>query len=116
MTSTGCAPDPKVRGTSAGRERQRLRTALVVAEIALALPLLVASGLCAMGANRFLNGPQGYDPDGLLILRAVLPEAKYPDAEARRLFVSRLEEELVELPGVDSVAVANVLPATTPCG
>ena len=99
------------RGTSAGRQRQRLRTALVVAEIALALPLLVASGLCAMGASRFLYGPQGYDPDGLLVFRAVLPEARYGEPDARRLFAARLEARLAALPGVESVGVSNVLPA-----
>jgi putative ABC transport system permease protein len=100
------------RASSAGRQRQRVRTALVVAEIALALPLLVASGLCAIGANRFLNGDQGYDPEGLLVMRAVLPEAKYGAADARRLFAARLEARLSELPGVEAVGVSNVLPAT----
>ena len=69
------------RGTTAGRGRQRLRSALVVGEVALALPLLVASGMSTIGAYRFLNGPQGYEPDGLLIMRAILPDAKYADAE-----------------------------------
>jgi putative ABC transport system permease protein len=65
------------RGSTAGRQRQRLRRTLVVAEIALALPLLVASALGAIGAQRFINGPQGYDPDGLLTMRVGLPEARY---------------------------------------
>ena len=100
------------RGTSAGRQRQRLRWTLVVGEVALALPLLVASALCALGANRFMNGPQGYDPDGLFIMRAVLPEAKYPDLESRRQFAARIETRLAQLPGVESVGVSNVLPST----
>ena len=54
------------RSATAGQGRHRLRRALVVAEIALALPLLVASALGANGAYRFLNGPQGYDPEGVL--------------------------------------------------
>jgi len=99
------------RGSTAGRGRQRLRTALVVGEIALALPLLVASGLSTVGAYRFLNGPQGYNPDGLLITRAVLPQTKYADAATRRLFVDDLLPRLARLPGVRSVGISNVLPA-----
>ena len=45
--------------------RQLLRRGIVVAEISIALPLLVAAGLGVLGTNRFLNGPQGYDPDGV---------------------------------------------------
>jgi putative ABC transport system permease protein len=101
------------RGTSAGRERQRLRRALVVGQIALALPLLVASGLSTLGAQRFLNGSQGYDPDGLLVMRAILPDARYGQPEPRRQFVESALRELSGLPGVRSAAITNVLPAMT---
>jgi putative ABC transport system permease protein len=101
------------RGTSAGRERQRLRRALVVGQIALALPLLVASGLSTLGAHRFLSGSQGYDPDGLLIMRAMLPDARYGQPEARRQFAESALRELGGLPGVERVALANVLPSLT---
>ena len=77
------------RGASAGRQRQRLRHALVIAEIALALPLLVASGMTTLGSYRFLYGSQGYEPAGLLMMRAVLPDARYLEPEARRRFVCR---------------------------
>ena len=99
------------RGTTAGRSRQRLRGALVIAEVALALPLLVASGISTLGAWRFLNGPQGYNPDGLLIMRAVLPDQKYLDPEMRRRFVDNLLPRLAHMPGVRAVAVSNTLPA-----
>jgi putative ABC transport system permease protein len=99
------------RGASTGRERQRLRRALVVGQIALALPLLVASGLSTLGAQRFLNGSQGYNPDGLLAMRAVLPEARYGEPEARRRFVDAAGAKLAELTGVRGVAIANILPS-----
>ena len=99
------------RGSTAGRGRQRLRSGLVIGEIALALPLLVASGLSTIGAYRFLNGPQGFDPDGLLVTRAVLPDARYADAATRRRFVEDLLPRLADLPGVQSVAVSNVFPS-----
>ena len=99
------------RGTTAGRGRQRLRNALVIGEVALALPLLVASGVSSIGAYRFLNGPQGYEPDGLVIMRAVLPEAKYAEAADRRRFVEELLPRLSLMPGVRSVGITNALPA-----
>jgi putative ABC transport system permease protein len=99
------------RATTAGRNRQRLRATLVVGEVALALPLLVASGISTVGAWRFLNGPQGFEPEGLYIMRAVLPEGKYADPLARQRFVDALLLKLAAIPGVRSAAAANVLPA-----
>jgi putative ABC transport system permease protein len=99
------------RGGAGGHGRHGLRRALVVGELALALPLLVAAGLSVLGTNRFLNGPQGYDPDGVLAMRVAIPEAKYPDAEARRQFTSRVVEGLSRIPGAGSAAATNILPA-----
>ena len=48
--------------------------------MALALPLLVAPALSVLTVHRFLNGPQGFNPDGLLTMRLQLPDARYPDA------------------------------------
>ena len=92
--------------------RQWLRRAIVVAEIAIALPLLVTAGLGVIGTNRFLNGPQGYDPDGLLTMKLVLPERTYADDTARRQFVERATREVSAVAGVTQAAVANNPPAT----
>jgi putative ABC transport system permease protein len=100
------------RSATAGHSKQRLRRALVIGEVALALPLLVASGLGVIGAHRFLNGPQGYDPDGLLTMQAVLPEARYRDAPARRQFAQNVVDRLAALPGVQHVAAVNVRPSS----
>jgi putative ABC transport system permease protein len=91
--------------------RNLLRRGIVVAEIAIALPLLVAAGLGVLGTNRFLNGPQGYDPDGLLTMRLVLPDRSYPDAATRRLFVERAVEAVQGVAGVTSAAIINNPPA-----
>jgi putative ABC transport system permease protein len=99
------------RGTTAGRRRQWLRRTLVVVEIALSLPLLVAAGLGTLGANRFLNGPQGYQPDGVLSMRAVLPDARYADPVVRRRFISDVVDALSRLPGVEIAAAINVVPS-----
>ena len=98
------------RGATAGRNRQWVRRALVAGQVALALPLLVASTLSAMGAQRFLHGAQGYEPAGLLTMQAELPSAVYPNAESRRRFVERVTEKLREMPGVESAGIANVIP------
>jgi putative ABC transport system permease protein len=92
--------------------RQFLRRAIVVAEMAIALPLLVTAGLGVLGTNRFLNGPQGYNPDGLLTMKLVLPERKYPDEAARRRFAERAMLEVSAVPGVQRAALANNAPAT----
>jgi putative ABC transport system permease protein len=97
------------RGATGGR--QRLRRSLVVAEVALALPLLVSSALSAVGVNRFLNGPQGFNPDNLLTLRTVLSDGRHPDAEAWRTFTTTTVDRLAALPGVTTAAAVNFMPA-----
>lgn len=99
------------RSATAGIGRSRLRRGLVVAEIAIALPLLVASGLAAIAGHRMASGPQGYDPDNVVLLRMDLPEASYPDIESRREFVERLLDEARQTPGIAQVATTTVAPA-----
>ncbi len=99
------------RSATAGIGRSRLRRGLVVAEIALALPLLIASGLAAVAGHRMASGPQGYDPDNVVRLRLELPEATYPDVTSRRQFTEKLLAEAQQLPGVTHVATTTVSPA-----
>lgn len=101
------------RSATAGMGRSRLRRGLVVAEIAIALPLLVASGLAAVAGHRVASGPQGYDPDGVVKLRLELPDANYPDADARRHFTEQLLAEAQQLPGLTNVATTTVAPAAS---
>jgi putative ABC transport system permease protein len=98
-------------GRSATSGRQRFRRGLVVAEIALSLPLLVAAALSTLAANRFLNGPQGYDASGMLAMRAVLPDARYAEPAPRTRFVSDVLDRLSALPAVEAAAATNVVPA-----
>ena len=104
------------RAQTAGRSRQGLRRALVVAEMALSLPLLVAAGLGVIGTNRFLNGPQGYDPDGVLTMKVVLPDARYADPKIRRRFTDDVVERLSRLPGVQLASAANIIPSISSNG
>jgi putative ABC transport system permease protein len=99
------------RGATTGRARQRIRRALVVAEITLALPLLVASAMGAIGAHRFLYGYQGYDPERVLAMEMVLPQAAYKGDDARRQFVENVLDRLAGIPGAGPSAVMNIMPA-----
>ena len=92
--------------------RQLLRRGIVIAEIAIALPLLVAAGLGVIGTNRFLNGPQGYDPAGVLTMKLVLPDRTYHEAASQRRFVDRAIDALKAVPGVESAAIVNNPPAS----
>ena len=97
--------------TGSGPGRQRLRRALVVAEIALAMPLLVAALLSVRSVTRYLADWQGYDPNGVLMFKLALPDARYADAESRRQFAGASIDALNAVPGVSGAALANVLPA-----
>jgi predicted permease len=101
------------RGSTAGAAKLRLRRALVIAEIALSLPLLVAAGLSVLTVHRFLNGPQGFNPDGVLTMRLMLPEARYPTPESRARFADAAVDRLEAMPGVTAAAAANIIPAIT---
>ena len=100
------------RSATSGRARLRLRRGLVVGEMAIALPLLVAAGLSVLTVHTFLNGPQGFVPDPVLTMQLELPEQRYPEAGDRRAFVEQAVTNLSQIPGVESAAAANILPAT----
>ena len=97
--------------TGTGMKGHRLRRGLVVAEIALVLPLLVAAMLSISTVTRYLTNWQGYDPNHVLVLRAVLPEARYAGDDTKRRFVRSSIDAIESVAGVEEVAIANVLPA-----
>jgi putative ABC transport system permease protein len=98
------------RGASAGAASQRLRGALVAAEVALALALLAGSGLLIRSFLRLQEVDGGFKPAGVLTLRISLPEQRYPKAEQARAFYRDLLERVRKLPGVDAAGAANGLP------
>ena len=100
------------RTETAGRNRNRARRILVVAELALAFPLLVASAMAVTGVQKFVTGNQGYDPNGLLRASVVLPEAQYEDDAALRLFADRLLDEVGRIPSITASATSSLLPAS----
>jgi putative ABC transport system permease protein len=100
------------RGGSDGRARQRGRRLLVVGEVAIALMLLVASGLSIRGMLRLANGDHGYDPERLMTFQIALPDRKYAEPEQRRQFFAQLLDGIRETPGVISADIALVLPSS----
>jgi len=92
--------------------RQRLRRALVVAEVALALPLLVSALLSVRSVTTFVSGWQGYEPSGILMFKVTLPDARYKDDGSRRRFAVAAADALGQIAQAQGVAVANVLPSS----
>jgi putative ABC transport system permease protein len=96
---------------TAGESRgQWLRRSLVVAEVALALTLLVGAGLLIRSFAMLQGVAPGFDPRNLITVNLSLPRAKYPTPESRAAFFENLRLRLVELPGVESVGATSTIP------
>jgi len=90
----------------------KLRNVLVVAEVALALVLLIGAGLLMRSFVRLLQVKPGFEHERVLTFRVALPRAIRPTPEARRAFVDDLEHGLRGLAGVTSVGFTSQLPLT----
>jgi len=97
------------RGT-ATRMQLRLRSALVTAEIALALVLLVGAGLFLRSLARLQQVDPGFESQGIMTGIVGLPPAQYRDPEKQRRFHRTVLEQLAALPGVTSVATGVSTP------
>jgi putative ABC transport system permease protein len=96
-----------------GRGTRRLRTALVVAEVALATILLVTAGLLGRSYAGLQTASPGFEPAGVMTMARTLPEYMYADAASRLRFSEALVERVSALPGVNAAALVNVLPFST---
>ena len=97
-------------GASGGTSRQRARSALVVAEVALSLVLLVGVGLLLRSLAALLGVHPGYEPRSLLTASINLPDRRSSSYKEFHAFHKQLLERLSERPGVNSVAVSSALP------
>ncbi|MDP8983308.1 MAG: ABC transporter permease [Acidobacteriota bacterium] len=88
-----------------------IRGALAVAEIGIAIVLLVAAGLLIRSFDRLLRVPPGFQTANLLTLQLRLPQSSYPDTKIAE-FETQLLERIAKLPGVVSSAAVNSLPIT----
>ncbi len=89
---------------SGGPGRHRLQNGLVVAEMALALVLLIGAVLFMRTFYRIVEADSGIDPKNILTFRVNLPRAVYSEPAEQRLFFERTIERLEALPGVESAA------------
>ena len=101
----------KDEGRAAGNRRKSwMRGSLVVAEVALALVLLIGAGLMMRAYLNVQGMSAGFDPDGLLTARVTLPEADYEDGPARARFFEAMLERVEALPTVEAASVTSLLP------
>jgi predicted permease len=109
------------RNVSGTPGKRRLRSALVVAEVALSLVLLAGAGLMVRSMYRLLHVESGFDANGVLTLQINLPARKYVDSELERTSSPRAAHRAVAffdeaigrvrtLPGVKAVGAINGLP------
>jgi putative ABC transport system permease protein len=89
---------------------RRLRSALVVLQVATSFVLLIAAGLTAESARRLQQVDGGFDPKNVTAVSLQLPTAKYPEPSKTIAFYSSLLARIDTLPGVVSSAVASAVP------
>ncbi len=103
------------RATSAGAPRTRVRGALVVIEVAVALVLLAGAGLLLRSFQQLISIDPGFNPENLLTLQVWLPvqndreKGRYFTDEQRRAFFSRAQEAVQRAPGVRDAALVSRL-------
>ena len=102
------------RRTGADRRTTALRSGLVVAEFALALPLLLGASLLFRSFLRLQQVDPGFDPAGAVSVSLALPAARYPGFPALQGFWRELERRALETPGVSAAGVATELPPAQP--
>jgi putative ABC transport system permease protein len=93
------------RAVSANRAGQRLRNALVVTEVALALVLLIGSGLLLKSFAKLRHVELGFNPDNLLTMSLRVPNSRYSQAAQRVSFFQQTLANVKQLPGVESAAI-----------
>ena len=96
--------------TGAGRSTERLRAALVVAEITASVILLVTSGLLLRALWKLQRTDPGFRADGVLTMRTALPSPRYEKTGVRQNFYDRVLAQARALPGVSHAAYITTLP------
>ncbi len=98
------------RGSTIGRERHRARSVLVIVQVALALVLLVGSGLMVRSFQELRSVDPGFDAEGVMTFRLSPPPTKYEDSETVAQFYDQLMDRLDAIPGAIASAGINNLP------
>ncbi|HVO98198.1 MAG TPA: ABC transporter permease [Bryobacteraceae bacterium] len=90
----------------------KLRNALVVAEIALSVVLLVGAGLLMKSFAALTNAPMGFKPDHLLLMTADVPSQSLDDGRRATQFYKLLMPEIARMPGVTAVSATRAVPGS----
>jgi putative ABC transport system permease protein len=98
------------RGSGPSSSRNRLRSVLVVSEIAMTLILLVCAGLLIRTVMRLRNVDTGFNAQNILTMTLGLPALKYPKPENYIAFNKQVTERIAALPGVKAVGTTSVMP------
>jgi putative ABC transport system permease protein len=98
----------KEGGQKGGLQGGRVRNGLVIAEVALALVLVIGAGLMIRSFLRLQQVDPGFNPNNVLTLSVGLPGPKYPEASQAITFFEQAEQRIRALPGVIDVGATNV--------
>jgi putative ABC transport system permease protein len=98
------------RGATVSRAKQRLRSVFVVAQVAVALVLLVMAGIYVRTFRAMLHTGDVFAPQQVLVMGVNLPEARYGDAAARARFYREAIERLSAMPGTQVGAAFTSIP------
>jgi putative ABC transport system permease protein len=98
------------RGSGSSSARNRLRSVLVVSEIAMTLVLLICAGLLIKTVMRLRSVDTGFNSQNILAMNIALPSIKYPKPENQIAFFKQVSERIAALPGVKAVGTTSVLP------
>jgi len=101
------------RSLSQSRERHRARKALVVLQVALALVLLICSGLMIRTFQAMMHVSAGFaDPNALQVFHLYIPESRVPDGQRESIvrMQQEIDDKLASIPGVQSVSFASSVP------
>jgi putative ABC transport system permease protein len=98
------------RGSSESPGARRLRSALVVSEIALAMTLLIGAGLLIRSFVKLQQVHPGFAPQQIVTMQIALPRAKYTELPQVVSFYNRLLQNVGVLPGIRSAALCSSLP------
>ena len=101
------------RGADPGAAHHRVRSLLVVAEVAISLVLLTGAGLLIKSFIHLQKINPGFTSDNVLTMRLALPAYKYAGEEQTKPYFTELLHRVKTLPGVDSVAITTALPLST---
>ncbi len=98
------------RGTAGSKHGDRVRSILVVAQVALSMILLIGSALLIRSFVRLRNANPGFRPEGALTMQTYLPPARFPKPQDKIAYYTNALVKLQSAPGVQAASISTALP------